>query len=263
MSIEVLQTQLQLRADPKTKAWWEGYLKHTIAFRGVKMADIRAALHEWIRHEGIGLLPTEQQKGLALDLIRLGYCEDKLAGILFLQEILLPADAIDWRADLPRFGDLFEQAHIYEWNTCDWFCVRVLGRLAEREGIECAHAISGWRSARTLWQRRAAAVAFVNLARRGETNFPGFTDMLLATCAPLVASQERFAQTGAGWVLRELSLADPERVAGFVEDHVREFSREGLSYSTEKLPAESKVRLKALHSARETFPEDTHKPGKQ
>ena len=63
-TIAVLQQQLDLRADPKTKAWWEGYLKHVIPFRGVKMADIRAALHQWVREDGIDRLLVAQQKDL-------------------------------------------------------------------------------------------------------------------------------------------------------------------------------------------------------
>jgi 3-methyladenine DNA glycosylase AlkD len=242
-----LQQQLDQQANPKTKAWWEGYLKHVIPFRGVKMADIRAVLHQWIREEGIDRLPVPQQRELALALIRLEYTEDKLAGILFLQEILLPSGAIYWPDYLPRFADMFQQGYIYDWNTCDWFCVRVLGPLVEQQGAECAHAIAAWRTAEPLWQRRAAAVGFVNLAKRGEANFAGFTDMLLATCAPLVASSERFAQTGAGWVLRALSLAEPARVIAFVEERVRQFTLEGLSYATEKLPAETKAGLREQH----------------
>ena len=46
-TIPALQQQLDQRADPKTKAWWEGYLKHVIPFRGVKMAGIRAARRLW------------------------------------------------------------------------------------------------------------------------------------------------------------------------------------------------------------------------
>jgi 3-methyladenine DNA glycosylase AlkD len=244
-----LQQQLDQHADPKTKAWWERYLKHVIPFRGVKMADIRAVLHQWVKDEGIDRLPAREQKELALALIRLDYTEDKLAGVLFLQEILLPARAIDWPADLPRFADLFQEGFIYDWNTCDWFCVRVLGPLAEQQGADCAHAIAAWRKAEPLWQRRAAAVGFVNLAKRGDANFPGFTDMLLDACAPLVASPERFAQTGAGWVLRELSLAEPARVVSFVEQRIGQFTREGLAYATEKMPAETQARLKALHKA--------------
>jgi 3-methyladenine DNA glycosylase AlkD len=247
--ITSLQQQLDQRADAKTKAWWERYLKHVIPFRGVKMADIRAVLHQWAREAGIDRLPTQEQKDLALALIRLEYTEDKLAGILFWQEILLPARAVDWPDDLPRFADLFQQGYIYDWNTCDWFCVRVLGPLAEQQGAECAHAIAAWRSSEPLWQRRAAAVGFVNLAKRGEANFPGFSEMLLGACAPLVASSERFAQTGAGWVLRELSLAEQERVVVFLEERIGQFTREGLAYATEKMPAETKARLKELHQA--------------
>lgn len=245
--IAMLQGQLELRADPRTKNWWEGYLKHAIPFRGVKMADIRAVLHRWVQDEGIAGQPGDQQRDLALDLIRLDCCEDKLAGILFLQEILLPAGAIHWPADLPRFAALFGEGHIYEWNTCDWFCVKVLGPLAQAEGKPCALAIADWRDADNLWQRRAAGVAFINVARHGDANFPGFSDMLLATCAATVRSPERFAQTGTGWVLRELSHAEPARVAAFVEEHVAALSAEGLGYAVAKLPTETKARLKRLH----------------
>jgi 3-methyladenine DNA glycosylase AlkD len=238
-----LQVRLDQAATAKTKAWWENYLKQAISFRGAKMADIRAALHAWIEAEGFqqDLSPGEQLD-LALSLFHEPYAEDKLAGILYLQEALLPAGAIDWRADLPRFARLFDEVHIADWNTCDWFCVKVLGPLVERalglgtrEGERCARAIAEWRRAEVLWRHRASGVAFVNLAKRGEENFCGFTDMLLDVCATLVRREERFAQTGAGWVLRELSLAEPERVAAFVEAHRDDFSKEALDRATSRI----------------------------
>ncbi|HEX6384794.1 MAG TPA: DNA alkylation repair protein [Anaerolineae bacterium] len=243
-----LQRQLESRADPKTKAWWEKYLKYAISFRGVKMADIRAELHQWLESEAVlTRLSEAEQKDLALRLIQEAYTEEKLAGILFLQEVLLPSGAIDWRDDLPRFGVLFQDGYIYEWNTCDWFCVRVLGPLVQREGQECAHAIASWRNAGNLWQRRAAGVAFVNLAPKGDANFPGFTDVVLEVCAATVRDRERFAQTGTGWVLRELSRAEPERVAEFVEGFIQHFSKEGLRYAIAKLPASTQAHLKKMH----------------
>lgn len=57
--------------------------------------------------------PIGQQNDIALDLIRQGPCEAKLAVILFLQEIPLPAGTVNWRADLPRFGELFDEGRIY------------------------------------------------------------------------------------------------------------------------------------------------------
>ena len=174
--IFALQARLEEKADPKTKAWWERYLKNVIEFRGVKMADIRSAVHTWIGTEGINdAFSDTEQKELAFCLLREAYAEDKLAGILYLQEVLLPANAIDWRLDLPRFARLFHDGYIFDWNTCDWFCVKVLGPLAERYGERCARAIAEWRIAENLWQRRASGVAFVNLAKQGDANFPGFT----------------------------------------------------------------------------------------
>lgn len=241
--INSLQQRLAARATPKTKNWWEKYLKQAIPFRGVKMADIRSALHDWLVTEAIGeRLTTEEQVTLALSLVRQEYADDKLAGILYLQEALLPAGALDWPRDLPRFAALFQDGYIFDWNTCDWFCVKVLGPLVERYGEPCARALAGWRQADNLWQRRAAGVAFVNLAKHGDRNFPGFVDLLLDICAATIQSPERFAQTGTGWVLRELSLADQACVLAFVEKYYDCFSREGLRYALEKVPAEVKAR---------------------
>ena len=74
--------------------------------------------------------------------------------------------------------------------------------------------------------------------------------MVLEICAATVQCQERFAQTGTGWVLRELSRAEPERVIAFLEVNARLFSAEGLRYAIAKLPPETKTRLTALHRGR-------------
>ena len=41
--------RLDGRGDPKTKAWWEGYMKGVIPFRGIKMPILRDALLPWWR----------------------------------------------------------------------------------------------------------------------------------------------------------------------------------------------------------------------
>jgi 3-methyladenine DNA glycosylase AlkD len=243
-----LQRRLEGQANPKTKAWWERYLKGVIPFRGVKMADIRRELHAWLASERIPeRYEAEGQLNLALTLLRQTYTEDKLAGILMLQEVLLPAGVVDWRSDLPRLARLYQDGHIYDWNTSDWFCVKVLGPMIEVDGAPCARAIAEWRHSHNLWQRRAAGVAFVDLAKNGDENFPGFTDILLEVCKATVSHPERFAQTGTGWALRELSLAEPERVAAFVEQHIPSFSSEGLRYAIAKLPEDAQERLRRLH----------------
>jgi 3-methyladenine DNA glycosylase AlkD len=247
--IDGLRVRLNARATAATREWWDKYLRGTASFRGVKMGDVRTAVRVWFEEERLGeRLSVGQQKDLALMLLEEEYTEDKLAGVLFMQEILLPAGALDWRSDLPQFGRLFDEGYIRDWNICDWFCVKVLGPLVEQQGEACARAISEWRETDSVWQRRASVVAFANLASEGDQNFPGFTEMLLDNCSYLLRSQERFAQTGVGWVLRELSRSDEDRVIGFVETNLERFSREGLKNATKYLPPKVAERLLQAHA---------------
>ena len=246
--IDRLQLRLNAHATSATREWWTKYLRGAASFRGVKMGDVRTAVHAWFKEERLEEhLSVGQQKELALMLLEEDYTEDKLAGVLFLQEILLQEGVLDWRSDLPRFARLFEQGYIRDWNFCDWFCVKVLGPLVEQQGEVCARAISDWREANSVWQRRASVVAFVNLASKGDHNFPGFTKMVFDNCAHLLESEERFAQTGVGWVLRELSRSEEGRVIGFVEANLNRFSREGLKNATKYLPPEVAERLLQAH----------------
>jgi 3-methyladenine DNA glycosylase AlkD len=246
--IERLQLRLNARATAATRQWWTKYLRGTASFRGVKMGDVRKAVHAWFEEERLGeRFSAGQQKDLALMLLEEDYAEDKLAGVLVLQEILLPAGALDWRSDLPRFARLFDGEYIRDWSICDWLCVKVLGPLVEQQGESCARAISKWREANSVWQRRASVAAFVNLASKGDQNFPGFTEMVLENCSHLLGSQERFAQTGVGWILRELSRSDHGRVIVFVEANVDRFSREALKNASKYLPPEVAERLHGAH----------------
>lgn len=87
----------------------------------------------------------------------------------------------------------------------------------------------------TLWQRRAAAVSFVNLAPEGERFFDGFTDLLLIVCHANVADPARFSQTSVGWLLRELSRAEPDRVRAFLDEHEGSMSREARRTAAARL----------------------------
>ncbi len=250
-AVPAIQSRLQAKAKPETREWWEGYLKGAIGFRGTNMAAIRQVVHVWHDESATAWTP-KQLRDLAIALIHQDLTEDKLAGILLIQEILLPAGHVPWRTELRRWAKLFDHGFIYDWNTCDWFCIRVLGPLVVAEGEECARAIADWSRARNLWRRRAAGVGFVNLAPQGDDNFEGFTSMLLEVCERTVRHQDRFAQTGTGWVLRELSHAEPGRVGAFVRDHVGLMSREALRMSIAKLGDEDRKQLLVAHGARPT-----------
>lgn len=244
--LSALEARLDALATEKSRAFWERYLKGTVPFRGVPMASIRTAVHAWWREDGPSSLASPAQKALALSLFDGRFGEDKLAGTLTLQELLLEALTLE---DVDELAALFERERIADWNTCDWFCVKVLGRLVARDlpSRAMAEAIAFWRGARTVWQRRAANVTFASLAKRGEGNFEGFTRLMLETCAVTVCSEERFAQTGVGWLLRELAETERAAVLAFTRRHLGAMSREGVRYVVERLPEPERAAVLDAH----------------
>lgn len=236
-----LRQSLIEKADPKTKAWWEGYVKQSAPFMGVKMTQIRSSVHQWHQDTVTKELDLEGQLDLALALFQGEYSEQKLAGTLFLQEILLPAGAIQCERDLDRFAELFSSGYIYDWNICDWFCVKVLGPLIERDGKGCAARISNWRSAENLWQARASLVAFVPAAENKE-----YYPLIERSCQVIVKREERFAKTAVGWILREISQYDPRFVEEFVTANIRCFTAESLGNAIKYFDAEEKKAFRKM-----------------
>ena len=188
-------------------------MKGALPFRGVKMAGIReVARAAWPEAEAL-----EDPVGFAIAQLESRHSEDKLVGVLLLAEHLI--DRLG-AADVPRLAEPFERGWIEDWSTCDWYCVKVLGRVIERDP-DAAEPIAAWRSARPLWQRRAASVAFVYLVPHGL-----HLDLVLTVCESNVRDPERFMQTSVGWVLGEMRKADPAPVDEFLRRHGAQMSSE-------------------------------------
>jgi 3-methyladenine DNA glycosylase AlkD len=230
----VLASSLEAVSDEAVCDHWNAYLRGTARFRGVPMAGIRRAVQATLR-QGLAELDHAAKLSVAIDWLAQPWSEDKLAGILLIAEHL---ERTLEDADVAVLARPFEQGHIADWNVCDWMCVKAIHRYVTRADGAAdrgrAVAIAAWRDADSLWQRRAAVVSFVNLASRGDANFPGFTDLLLEACAANIRYPYRFAHTGPGWALRELSLAAPERVRAFVDSHP-EISPEGRRMALARL----------------------------
>jgi len=216
-----LQESLQSKALQKTKVWWESYMKGVIPFRGVGIPEIRTLVSLWIDEHGIKDFSQEDQLELALTLFREPIAEDKLAGILYLQYYLY--DQMNWEDLLKKYETLYLDNLIFDWNTCDWFCVRVLSPTIAKHGADCAQSISLWRTSGNLWQARSSVVAFIKVASNR-----GYYPYIQESCHVLIERQERFAKTSVGWILRDISKHDEEFVKSFVEQHLKSFSIESL-----------------------------------
>ncbi|MDQ4132410.1 MAG: DNA alkylation repair protein [Actinomycetota bacterium] len=221
-------------ADDATRAHWERYMKGTAAFRGVPMAGIRKVVRCLWKEHHLGDRPTDELLALAQRWFARRDSEDKLAAVLLIAEHLV--DRLELRHHAALAHPL-EVGNIADWGVCDWYANKALhGYLTEAddERESRARAIAAWTHTDRLWQRRAGLVAFVRLAPLADRQFDGFIPLVLDACAANLVSDDRFAHTGPGWVLRELSKAAPEAVAEFVESHP-ELSAEGRRMATARL----------------------------
>lgn len=221
---------LQARATEQRRQWWTRYLKGTAVFRGVAMGDVRRVV-DGIWERELSTWAQDDLRALVSVLLHRPETEDKLAGILLLAEHHL--DALG-AADLQWLREPFADGAIADWNSCDWHAVKVLGALCARDGRDFAAPLAEWTHDGPLWQRRAPAAALAAVVARPDLAAE-VAPIALDVAGRLVSDSARFAQTGAGWLLRELSLQRPALVEAFVADHADAMSREAGRMATARL----------------------------
>jgi len=176
--------------------------------------------------------------------------EDKLAGVLYLQEYL--PDGVPWRESVSRYSSLFERGLIADWNTCDWFCVRVLGPTIAANGRGCASAIAKWSTSARLWKARASVVGFMPVIAVSDHH-----PLVLRSSAVLIRRGERFAKTAVGWVLRDLSKHDSVSVTEFLKQNLAHFSTESIRNALKYSPEATRRKfLEGMKAARQQHAAD-------
>lgn len=215
-----LSALLQSHSQPAKKQWWEHYVKHDTVFYGVSMAEVRQVVSEVVAQERLDEASTAEVLTQARDWLTLPVSEEKIAGILLLEQVVLGrSDAL---LMLPMLEEVFANGAIFDWNVCDWLCVKVLHPLVGVDQ-EAANQVLSWVHAENVWQARASVVAFVNSASAtaGEDRLldPATIEAVHRNCKILILRPERFAKTAVGWWLREYSKVDERFVEKFLTEH--------------------------------------------
>ena len=247
IQINNLLADLKKKANPGTKKWWEGYVKDSAPFLGVKMADIRTIVHLWHQTQVAEIIDPGQQLDLALLLFEGQFTEEKLAGTLFLQEILIPIHGINCSADVDKFSNLFSKQLIYDWNICDWFSIKVLGSLIKLYGMPCAEKISAWYSTADLWQARASIVAFVPVVATVQ-----YYPLIKKSCDFIIKREARFAKTAVGWILRDISKYDQEWVIQVLHQNIQYFTVESMKNAIKNFDAQDRAEFRKMYQERHT-----------
>jgi 3-methyladenine DNA glycosylase AlkD len=213
------------------------YHKSLQHFHGLRAAAMQQLFKEFYRDEVAGLA-SEVQFELSVSLLGDPYSECKQCAALLLQRLESQLSAEHLRRLEPTL-DL----HMYDWATCDSLSGRVFFSMVKREAA-CLEVVRSWKQVPNLWRQRASCVSFVKLGRHGQ-----HTEVIFDICESTCHNPERFVQLGTGWVLREVSLVDLDRVVAFLKRNYAYISREGLRYAIEKMEPPLRKQLMAYGRA--------------
>jgi 3-methyladenine DNA glycosylase AlkD len=229
---ETLVQELKIRSVPQKADWWNSYMKGEIRFVGTSISEIRKLLIEKNCSDGLDQLPMNQQVSLVNGLMRSELAEHKLAAILYVQLFWLGNQKNSFLLSL--ISDWYDDRFIYDWNTSDWLCVKVLTPIVNSGDEKVIWTLKRWNRDPYLWKARASLVPFAGSKCIGD-----HSKSIEHFSAILIRREERFAKTAVGWVLREYSKMDEDFVHDFLSRHIKhttwEVKRNALKYYRHKL----------------------------
>lgn len=129
--------------------------------------------------------------------------------------------------------------YVDNWAHTDGLSLWLLGASIANDAT-LVGKLDSWTRSRNRWKRRAAAVALVYSAKRGE-----HTRAILRIAAPLIEDEDDMVQKGVGWLLKETYPKKPVDVVRFLLANRAETTRLVLRYAAEKMTAADKARVLA------------------
>ena len=240
--VDLIKESIRANTSDKSKAFWSKYLRDEIEFIGIGIPEIRKILKETIDNKSFSI---KELKNISYKLFQSRIAEDKLAGILVIQLFIINYEKDNEVVKL--VNRLFDKKLIFDWNTCDWLCVRILTPLIDNKHFDSILIIKQWKDKEYLWQARASLVSFAQAK-----SLKQHMDYIDKAASQLIKREERFIKTAVGWVLREISKFDMQYVKEFLFSNALYLTSEvinnSLKYFTKNVNIEIRKHLKDMIS---------------
>lgn len=140
---------------------------------------------------------------------------------------------------LRRWKRWLADGHSANWATTDTICGMLIGPLIVQHP-ELAEEVRRWAGHRSLWVRRASAVALIPALRKGIA-----LDIGYEVAAVLHDDREDLIQKAVGWMLREAGKTDLARLEAYLRANGPRIPRTTLRYAIERFPPPQRRELLA------------------
>jgi 3-methyladenine DNA glycosylase AlkD len=221
-----LKRRLKELASPERRRSTERFFKEPVRCLGVSTPDVRRLSGEAAKEYRGAKLEFQAILNFADRLWRGGILEERVLAVVLLA----------------RFKHSFTRDHwdhldswvdgLTNWGETDGLCCEVLAPLIVHDP-SLARRLLAWTHAPGRWRRRAAAVALVKAARAGDHH-----DLAFQICDSMAEDRDDMVEKGVGWLLKEMSRTEPNRVAEYLLANISRLSRTTVRYACEKLPSD-------------------------
>jgi 3-methyladenine DNA glycosylase AlkD len=226
-----LKRRLRAAADPDFRRSQQRFFKEPARTLGLRTAEVRRLAAEAAREYRAAGLEIDELLEIADALWRSGIVEARALAVLILSKFHRRLERRHWH-HLDGWVD-----SLNNWAETDCLCCDLFTHLIEAEP-PLVDRLSSWTRSRNRWRRRAAAVTLVRHARRGEHH-----DVAFAICDRLAEDRDDMVEKAVGWLLKEASRTQPQRVTDYLLENIDRLSRTTVRYACEKLPAKLRARV--------------------
>jgi 3-methyladenine DNA glycosylase AlkD len=232
---KLILSLLKKNADPKQAKANQRFFKEPVQSYGLRAEAIRSLEKE--------VYERIKPRWKVEDVIRLGdilvpnpYTEAKVLVALLLQRFV---------RDLPKsllfkIENWLSSNYLNNWAAVDSLCPDVLGSLLLKYP-EIKENIMKWPKSSNRWLRRAGAVTFIRIARKGQ-----MLDTIYRIAAMLFRDNEDIVQKANGWLLREAGRTDSRRLKKFLLEHGPSIPRTTVRYAIEKFSADERKEILSM-----------------
>ena len=222
-----IRSRLRAASDEKSSSTGRSFFKpdDDVRLYGVKSSAVRS-----IEKEAFQLIRemwTVADATSFCDLMALEpHHETKMVGVLLLGR---------YRATFPKGLLAVVRGWILagcfpNWAAIDGLAPTVVTPLTVKYP-ELIPRVTRWTRSRNMWLRRAAAVTFVPLARKGQ-----HLDHAYAVVQDMLADKNDLIHKACGWLLRETGRTDMKRLERFLLSNGPRIPRTTVKYAIERFP---------------------------
>jgi 3-methyladenine DNA glycosylase AlkD len=236
-----LEGELRAVGTPERAAAEQSYLKSDLAFLGVTVWQIRAAVRDIAAEHRS--MDHDELVELVSALWSEPVFERRMASVMFLERF----SGLLGTNDLALLERLLRESKT--WALVDGLAGDVVGAILVAHPLGTTRVLDRWAEDPDFWIRRSSLLAELRPLRAGADLAP-----FLRRADRMLEEREFFIRKAIGWVLREVGKRRPAAVTAWLAARTHRASGVTMREAVKYLPADESARLMAAY--REHRPAD-------